>query len=150
MIMLVFFGVSVWMSIVYPSAREGVELWLALVGCGAMGLFFPVVALWERLSHRPAITVMADRVVCCSLWKKHECLFDEVKSFRLCEMGSQRFVNVNLRKEGEEHRMKDASKFGRTVRRLNMGLAGAEENIAAEGLTMKPQELCDLLNSRLK
>ena len=62
----------------------------------------------------------------------------------------QRVVNVNFLKQVEEHRIKDASKMGRSVRRFNMRLAGAQESIGAEGLTMKPQALCDLLNSRLK
>lgn len=154
LIMLVFFGLFVWMFTVNPSARGDVILWLCLIFFGVMGLFFPALALWERLSRRPGVTVMTDRVVCYAFWKKHEYRFDEVESFELYEMNlgtaKQRFVNVHFLKQEEKRRMKDASKAGRTVRRFNIGLVGAQESIGAEALTMKPQALCDLLNERLK
>ena len=154
LIMLVFFGLFVWMFTVNPSARGDERLWIGLIGTGVMGLFFPAVALWERLSRRPAVVVMTDRVVCHAFWKKHEYRFDEVKGFELHEMNmgtaKQRFVNVHFLKQEEERRMKDASKTGRAVRRFNIGLVGAQESIGAEALTMKPQALCDLLNERLK
>ena len=149
-----FIGLFVWLFTEEPHLRNDVMMWFGLIVFGAMGMFFPVVALWERLSRRPAVTIMADRVLCCSLWKTWEYRFEQVRSFELFEMDlgrtKQRFVNVNLRKQEEEHRMKEASKVGRAVRRFNMRTAGAQESIGAEGLTMKPQELCDLLNSRLK
>ena len=38
---------------------------------------------------------------------------------------------------------------GRTFRKLNELLAGVQESLPADGLNIKPQELCDLLNMRL-
>lgn len=154
LLMWAFFGLFVWLFTEEPHWRGDVMMWFGLIVFGVMGMFFPVVALWERLARRPAVTVMSDRVVCYSLWKKHEYRFDEVYRFELYEMdlgrAKQRFVNVNFLKHVEERRMKDASKMGHAMRRFNMRLAGAQESIGAEGLTMKPQALCDLLNGRLK
>ena len=65
-------------------------------------------------------------------------------------MSGQEFIAVHFDNQEEQRRLQDASKRGRAVRRLNIGMVGAQESIAASGLTMKPQELCDLLNSKLK
>ena len=46
-------------------------------------------------------------------------------------------------------KMNEASSAGRTIRKLNERIAGVQESLPADGLNIKPQELCDLLNMRL-
>ena len=146
---LVFMGLFAWLIIDDPAMREDWRFWFSMIFFGILGLFFPLLALWERLSGRPAIVVRADGVVCTALWRRSEYRFNEVKRFKLTRMSGQVFIAVHFDRQEEQRRLEDASKAGRIVRRLNIGMTGAQENIAASGLTMKPQELCDLLNQRL-
>jgi hypothetical protein len=39
---------------------------------------------------------------------------------------------------------------GRAVRRFNKSVAGSQEGLLAEGLTIKPKDLCEILNERVK
>lgn len=48
------------------------------------------------------------------------------------------------------HVVDDANAFDRSIRKLNRRLVNAQENISTTGTGMKAQELCDLLNERLK
>jgi hypothetical protein len=45
--------------------------------------------------------------------------------------------------------MNDASSAGRTIRKMNERIAGIQESLPADDLTIKPQQLCDLLNMKL-
>ena len=149
LVSLGFVGLFVWLIIDDPALRGDWRFWIGLIFFGIMVLFFPLVALLERLMGRPAVVVMADKVVSTALWRRSEYRFDEVKRFKLAQMSGQEFIAVHFDKQEEQRRLQDASKTGRAVRQLNIGLVGAQENIAASGLTMKPQELCDLLNRRV-
>ena len=150
LVSLGFMGLFMWLIIDDTALRGDWRCWFGLIFFGIMALFFPLVALWERLLRRPAVVVMADKVVCTALWRQSEYRFDEVKRFQLTTMSGQEFIAVHFDNQEEQRRLQDASKRGRAVRRLNIGMVGAQESIAASGLTMKPQELCDLLNSKLK
>ncbi len=43
-----------------------------------------------------------------------------------------------------------ANALDRSIRKLNRQLVNAQENISTTGTGMKAQELCDLLNERLR
>ena len=144
-----FVGLFAWLIIGDPALRGNWIFWFGMIFFGVLGLFFPLLALWERLSGRPAIVVMVDKVVCTSLWRRSEYRFDEVKKFKLVELCGQELIAVHLNKREEHRRLQGTSRTERSARRLNIGLTGAQENIAASALTMKPQALCDLLNERL-
>ena len=58
-------------------------------------------------------------------------------------------IGIKYKKEVEFQKMNDASSAGRTIRKLNESLVGVQESLLADGLNIKPQELCDLLNMRL-
>lgn len=154
LVMLVFFGVFVWILADVPSVRKPVIIWFCLISTGIMGLFFPLVALWERLARCPAVTVLQDRIICHALWKTHEYRFDEVERFGYYKMNlgrtSQEFVTIHFCKQVSERKLQEASKMARTIRRFNTRLSGSQESIGASALTMRPQALCDLLNQKLK
>ena len=154
LVMLVLFGVFVWVMVDAPIVSNPGELWFCLIATGVMGLFFPLVALWERLAQRPAVTVLPDRIICHALWKTHIYRFDEVERFRYYKMDlgrtSQEFVTIHLYKQVSERKLKEASKMVRAIRQFNTRLSGSQESIGASALTMKPQALCDLLDQRLK
>ena len=50
----------------------------------------------------------------------------------------------------ELQKFEDASKAGRAVRRFNKSVAGSQETLPADGLTIKPKDLCEILNERVK
>ena len=154
LVMLVLFGVFVWVLVDAPIVSNPGVLWFCLIATGIMGLFFPFVALWERLTRRPAVTVLQDRIICHALWKTHIYRFDEVERFRYYKMDlcrtSQEFVTIHLYKQVSERKLQEASRLARAIRRFNTRLSGSQESIGASALTMKPQALCDLLNQRLK
>lgn len=154
LVMLVLFGVFVWLLVDAPIVSNPGVIWFCLIATGVMGLFFPLVALWERLAQRPAVNVLKDGIICHALWKTHEYHFDEVERFRYYKMNlgrtSQEFVTIHLYKQVSERKLQEASKMARAIRRFNTRLSGSQESIGASALTMKPQALCDLLNQRLK
>jgi len=59
-------------------------------------------------------------------------------------------IGVKYKKNIEAQRLDNAGQWGRAVRNFNVKLVGAQESIAADGLKIKPQALCDLLNERLE
>ena len=154
LVMLVLFGVFVWVLVDAPIVSNPGVLWFCLIATGVMGLFFPLVALWERLAQRPAVTVLPDRIICHALLKTHEYRFDEVERFRYYKMNlgrtSQEFVAIHFYKQVSERKLQEASRMARAIRRFNTRLSGSQESIGASALTMKPQALCDLLDQRLK
>ncbi len=154
LVMLLLFGVFVWILADAPSVRKPVIIWFCLISTGIMGLFFPLVALWERLARRPAVTVLPDRIICHAPWKTHIYRFDEVEKFGYYKMDlgrtSQEFVTIHFYKQESERKLQEASKMVRAVRLFNTRLSGSQESIGASALTMKPHALCDLLNQKLK
>ena len=154
LVMLVLFGVFVWVLTDDSIVSNPGVIWFCLIATGVMGLFFPLVALWERLAQRPAVTVLKDRIICHALWKTHIYRFADVEGFRYYKMDlgrtSQEFVTIHLYKQVSERKLQEASRLARAIRRFNTRLSGSQESIGASALTMKPQALCDLLNQRLK
>lgn len=154
LVMLVLFGVFVWLLTDNPSVSNPGVMWFCLISTGVMGLFFPLVALWERLARRPAVTVLPDRIICHVLWKTHIYRFDEVERFGYYKMDlgrtNQEFVTIHFCKQVSERKLQEASRLARAIRRFNTRLSGSQESIGASALTMKPQALCDLLDQRLK
>ena len=140
-----------WM--VADNPDQPLVIWLCIILMAAMVLFFPVIALWERLAQRPAVTVLKDRIICHALWKTHEYPFADVERFRYYKMDlgrtSQEFVAIHFYKQVSERKLKEASKMVCAIRQFNTRLSGSQESIGASALTMKPQALCDLLNERL-
>ena len=154
LVMLVLFGVFVWFLTDDPIVSNPGVIWFCLIATGVMGLFFPLVALWERLAQRPAVTVLKDKIICHAFWKTYEYRFDEVERFRYYKINlgwtSQEFVTIHLYKQLSEPKLQEASKMVRAIKRFNTRLSGSQESIGASALTMKPHALCDLLNQRLK
>ena len=75
LVLLGFVGLFVWLIVDDPTLGEDWRFWFGLISFGIVALFFPLVALWERLSGRSAVVVMADKVVCTALWWRSEYRF---------------------------------------------------------------------------
>ena len=76
--------------------------------------------------------------------------FADVKSFQVVKMGDQKFVAIHYKTDVEQQKMNEACSIGRIIRFLNRRLVNAQENISTTGTSIKAEELCDLLNERLK
>lgn len=117
-------------------------------------MFFPLVALKERMSQSPAITIMESKILCCNPFKSKMQVyrFDEIKRFELREMksgGTHFFASIIFEKDAAESRMQNLSKLKKQIMQSNEILVGGQELISLDGLTMKPLEIMDLLEQRL-
>ena len=81
--------------------------------------------------------------------KKWKVRFADVEEFYLIKVMSTKQIGIRYKKEIEFQKMNDASSAGRTIRKMNERIAGVQESLPADDLTIKPQQLCDLLSVRL-
>ena len=123
--------------------------WTCILFSGGGGLFFLFIILREIISHKAYYIITDESVLVDSGMKKWEVHFADVEEFYLINVGSSKQIGIKYKKEVEFQKMSDASSAGRTIRKLNESIAGVQESLPADGLNIKPQELCDLLNMRL-
>ena len=86
--------------------------------------------LRERISHKAYYIVTDESVLVDSGMKKWEVRFAEVEEFSLLNVMLSKQIGIKYKAEVEFKKMNDAS-------------------LPIDGLNIKPQELCDLLNMRL-
>ena len=123
--------------------------WTCILFFGGGGLFVLFLILRERIAHKAYYIITDESVLVDSGMKKWEVHFADVEEFYLINVGSSKQIGIKYKKEVEFQKMSDASSAGRTIRKLNESIAGVQESLPADGLNIKPQELCDLLNMRL-
>ena len=78
--------------------------------------------------------------------KAWEVRFADVENFFLIG----KMIGIRYKKDKEIQKMEDASCLGRIVRHINQRIGASMEHLYASDMTMKPKELCDLLNERVK
>ena len=140
--------------------------WSSIVffGCGG------IVLLWsflkERLFDRPHLTIN-DEGISYRGMKTWHVRFADVASFEVRRLGDNNFVAINYKPEVrrlgdnnfvainykpvvELQKMENASILGRLFRSMNICLINAQESISVVDISMKADELCHLLNQRLK
>lgn len=123
--------------------------WIGVVFFGLGGLYMLYGTLKERLMGRPFLTITDEAVIMDGM--KHAVIrFADVQSFNVVKMGRQEFVAVHYKPGVERQKLDEAHVLDRSIRQLNRQLVNAQENISTTGTGMKAQELCDLLNERVK
>ena len=105
--------------------------------------------LRERIGNKPYYIITDECVIMDSGMKKWEVRFADVEEFYLINVMSTKQIGIRYKKEIELQKMNDASSAGRTIRKMNERIAGVQESLPADDLTIKPQQLCDLLNMKL-
>ena len=80
----------------------------------------------------------------------HTILLADVKRFRLITINSVKFIAVDYTTASLTHKLAKTSGLKQRMMAFNVEASGAVESFLADGLAMKGQELCNLLNSRLK
>ena len=128
-------------------------LWLCILFFGGGGVFILYLILKERILNQPYYTI-TDNGIILNAYKKFEIKFSDVKNFSLSEIKhniyvKSRFISIHYKKNIERKKYNKASRLGRYIRDFNERVSSAHEAIPADGLTIKPQQLCDLLNERL-
>lgn len=137
------------MAIHSPKGFDIVVGWIGVVFFGVCGIFMLYGMLKERLTGKPFLTITDEAVIMDGM-KQAVIRFADVKSFNVVKMGKQEFVAVHYKPGVELKKMDEANGLDRSIRKLNLQLVNAQENISTTGTDMKAQELCDLLNERMK
>ena len=137
------------MAIHSPKGFHIVVGWIGVVFFGLGGLYMLYGTLKERLTGKPFLTITDEAVIMDGM-KQAVIRFADVKSFNVVKMWKQEFVAVHYKPGVELKKMDEANGLDRSIRKLNLQLVNAQENISTTGTDMKAQELCDLLNERLE
>ena len=123
-------------------------IWVAIVIFGLGGLFLAYLVAKEKITHRPFLLI-TDEYVRMNSGKGWDIRYADVDSFFMTRVGSAKMIGITYRKEVEARKMEEAKEVGRAVRRFNTSIAGAQEAIPVNDLTMKPNEILEILNERL-
>ena len=123
--------------------------WIGVMFFGLGGFYMLYGLLKERLTGKPFLTITDEAVIMDGM--KHAVIrFADVKSFNVVKMGRQEFVAVHFKAGIERQKLDEANAIDRSIRKLNRMLVNVQENISTNCTGMKAQELCDLLNERLR
>ncbi len=125
-----------------------VVAWMGIVFFGLCGLYILYSMVKERLTGKPFLTITDEAVVNEGV-KKTVIRFADVESFEVVKMNKQDFVAVHYKPGVEKQKLDESGTLSRSVRKLNLQLVNAQENISTVGTGMKVEVLCDLLNERL-
>ena len=131
------------------STVNHVIAWLGIVffGCGGLVLLFWL--LKERLTGRPFLTITEESVICNSL-RQYVIRFADVESFVLLGGKQEKLIGIHFKKGVEREKLENASIFSFLARKYNLAVSGTQESISVTGVSIKAQELCNLLNERVK
>ena len=135
------------------SGNDRITAWLGTLFLGIGGLFMLWIMLKERITQTPYYIITDDSVIMNSGLKTQEIRFADVERFFLTKVGTARgakLIGIQYIKNVELQKFENAGKAGRAVRRFNKRVAGSQEALPADGLTIKPKDLCDILNERVK
>lgn len=123
-------------------------VWMAIVLFALGGLFLAYMVVKEKIAHQPYL-IITDEYVRMNSGKGYNIRYADVDAFFMTRVWSAKMIGIAYKKEIEARKMEDAKEVGRAVRRFNAKMAGTPEAIAANDLTMKPQEIIRILNERL-
>ena len=111
--------------------------WIGIIFFGGGGLFMTYLVLREFLTRTPYYIITDEGV--------------EVNSgIRNWEVRTTKMVGIQYKPDAERRKMDESNSVSRSIRKMNRGVAGSAEALPADDLSLKPQQFCDLLNSRLK
>lgn len=122
--------------------------WLCLLFFGGGGLFMAFLVLKERLSGK-AYLIITDKEVKMNMTKEWKIAFADVESFSLVQHATSKMITINYKQNIESQKIEEDTAVGRAARKINVEAIGAQEAIPVDGLTMKPEAICELLNERL-
>ncbi len=136
----------------HRNVFELVVGWVSILFFGFCGIAYLYSLLKERLFNQPHLTITDEELIYRRVKTLHV-RFSDVESFTVRNFkfnGSNTdFVTINYKPGVERQKMEEASIFGYLFRALNKRLVDAQETISVTGISMKADELCNLLNESL-
>lgn len=128
--------------------------WSLLLFSGSAFLFFLFIILRERLLHKPPLIITEDKVIDNNVGRIKEYHFTDIHHFDLIISpglyASRAVIRIHYMPSVETKKMSEAKGMDRIYRKMNVAMMNAQDSIQVTNLTMKPRQLCDLLNERLK
>lgn len=124
--------------------------WIGIIFFGVCGLFVAYLALREFLTRTPYYVITDEGVEVNNGIRNREVRFADVESFFLTKVATTKMVGIQYKPDAERKKMDESNLVSRSIRKMNSGVAGSTEALPADDLSLKPQQFCDLLNSRLQ
>lgn len=128
--------------------------WLGVIFWGGGGLWLAVTTLYNAIRRIPYLTIYDDRVEQYVQWKAthYTVYFADVQRFRLIKISSSKQITIDYKRPHFLKKMKSKSTSGivKKLMTFNLRVSGAIESIYVSNLSMKGEDICRLLNERLK
>lgn len=123
--------------------------WVSILVFGCFGIILLFSFLKERLFGQAHLTIN-DEELTYRRFRTIHVRFADVASFEVREIGDNEFVAINYKPDVERQMMQDASFFGYLLLSMNKRLIDALDSISVTDISMEANELCHILNERLK
>lgn len=138
--------------------------WTSIIFFGCGGLIIIYDLLMQHITHLPYMLITNEYVrVNVTHKKKIEIRFADVKSFYLINAKvpstkrgrlrfskmPQIFIGIRYKSEMEQDKLGNAATGERIIRKINSRWVGSQEHLLVVDLTLKPEEVCELLNKRV-
>lgn len=125
--------------------------WSGLILFGASGLFIIISILYNKSQNRPLFIIYNDRMDFYVQIKSAytSIYYADVEQFRLVNLRSVKFIAIDYKETPLAYKMDSASVLMRWGLKFNRNVTGAIENLPADSLTMKANDILELLNNRL-
>ena len=123
--------------------------WVTILVFGCFGIVLLFSFLKERLFGQAHLTINDEELTYRRFRTIHVC-FADVASFEVREFNGHDFIAINYKPDVERQKMQDASIFGYLFRSMNKRLINALDSISVTDISITADELCHLLNERLK
>ena len=138
-------------SIIYGNDR--IIIWLCTLFFVIGGLFMLLLMLKERITRTPYYLITDDSIIISTGLKTYQIHFADVECFYLTKVGPTKgrttLIGIQYKKDVQLRENEDAEKAGRAIRRFNKIVPRIKKAIPAECLTIKPKDLCEILNERV-
>ena len=137
-----------WIFRVQTDLFSRIFAWILIIISGLSGLYLLYITLrgWGK---KIPFLVISDESVTINTHKSQVFGFADIKSFRLFSIESQKMIAIDYKEDVGARKMSKAKNLGLFLRKRNIDICGAQEAIAANYLSIKPEALLDLLNERL-
>lgn len=128
--------------------------WLGVIFFGGGRLFICVTTFYNSIRHIPYLILYKDRVEIYVQFKGTYKVvkFEDVKFFRLIKMHHVKYIAIEYKTKYISQKMEspETSNFIKKLMVFNLQLIGSIEAILVSNLTMRGNEICDMLNERIK
>ena len=123
--------------------------WVSILVFGCFGIVLLFSFLKERLFGQAHLTIN-DEELTYRRFRTIHVRFADVASFEVREIGDNEFLAINYKPDVERQMMQNASIFDYLLRSMNKRLIDAPASISVTDISMEADELCNILNERLK